>query len=156
MKKLVRWATRWDRSAIVELLQEAARQNDITTSNQALEATLDYCLAHPGEMRCAVAQLDERHVGLGFLLGVHSAWHGRHYGIIEALYVLTEAWESGIHDDLCALLLQEAKRRELFRVDMHIREDDEVCARFHEAQGFRYTGNLIYSLHQAEENDAGK
>lgn len=158
MALLVRWATRWDRKALVEMVGALAAQHGVEVSEEKLSAAFDYALGHPSEVRFAVAQRDEEVIGTVSLQNAYSTWQAAPFGTIEDFYVKPEERGKGVGTELVALLLNEARKRGYCRVELQVQEENDAAWKFYEARGFRFTGNLVYAhdLGGPEEGEKGE
>ena len=145
MGLLVRWATRWDRKALVGMLEALAVQHGVEVSEEKLSAAFDHALANPAQVRFAVAQRDDEVVGIVSLQEAYSTWQAAAYGTIEDFYVKAGEREKGVGTELLALLMEEARRRGYCRVELQVQEDNDAAWKFYEARGFRFKGNLVYA-----------
>ena len=148
---LVRWATRWDRKALVEMIAALARQHGEETQEERLSAAFDYSLGNPERLRYAVAQRDNRVIGTAALHEAYSSWQGAHFGTVEDFYVLPEERSTGVGTEILALLVDEAKRRGYCRLELVVQEDNDRAWQFYEARGFHFTGYLVYAMEFEEE-----
>ncbi len=151
---LVRWATRWDRTGLLAMVQALARQHDVEVSEEALGAAFEHALANPARVRFAVAQRDDRLVGTAALHEAYSTWRAAPYGAIEDFYVVPEERGQGVGTELLALLVDEARRRGYCRLQLQVQEDNDRAWQFYEARGFHFTGYLVYELDLAEKAEA--
>ena len=153
MPLLVRWATRWDRKALVELVGELAAQHGVETDEKRLSAVLDYALGHPDRLRFAVAQQGDEIVGTAMLQEAYSTWQAEPFGIIEDFIVREGHRSQGVGTELLALLVSEAKKRGYCRVELQVQEENDAAWKFYESRGLHFTGHLVYArdLTEAEE-----
>lgn len=151
MSLMIRWATRWDRKIIVEMLTSLAEQHESQTDPDKLSASFDYALGHPDRVRFAVAMRDDRVIGMASLQDAYSTWQNCPYGTIEDVYVLPDERCTGAGMQLMALLVEEARRRGYCRVELQVHEDNDTAWKFYEARGFSFTGHLVYRLELAAE-----
>lgn len=145
MALLVRWATRWDRKALTEMIGELARQHGVLASPDTISSAFDYALNHADRIRIAVAQLDQQIVGTASLHEAYSTWEASPYGTIEDLFTLPEHRGTGVATELLALLRTEAVRRGYCRVELQVQEDNDRAWKFYENRGMHFTGYLVYS-----------
>jgi ribosomal protein S18 acetylase RimI-like enzyme len=143
---LVRWATRWDRKALAEMVGALALQHDVEAGEETIAAAFEYALGHPDQVRFAVAQQGDRLVATASLHLAYSTWRAAPFGTIEDFYVVPEARAQGVGTELLALLVGEARRRGYCRAQLQVQEDNDRAWRFYEARGFRFTGYLVYEL----------
>lgn len=143
---LVRWATRWDRSAVIALTSALATQQGREEEEHNLGAAYDFALATPARVRFAVAQEGDEIVGIASLHEAFSTAAGQMYGRIEDLYVCPDKRMSGVGTALVELLASEAKRRGYYRLQICVPEDDDPSWKFCEARGYRFSGQLVYAL----------
>ncbi len=87
---LVRWATRWDRTALIAMVQALAQQHGVEASEDTIGAAFEFALGNPGRVRFAVAQRDDQLVGTASLHEAYSTWRAALYGTIEDFYVVPE------------------------------------------------------------------
>lgn len=151
MSILVRWATRWDRRALTEMISELARQHDVLASTDTISAAFDYALNHPERIRIAVAQRDKEILGTASLHEAYSTWQASLYGTIEDFYVLPESRGTGVGTAIMELLTEEAHRRGYCRVELQVQEDNDRAWRFYEGRGLHFTGYLVYARDLREE-----
>ena len=135
---LVRWATRWDRQALVELLLQRAAEEAIETGADVLAAALDHALGAPAQFRFAVAASGHRVVGVASLQQAYSAWLGGPYGLIGNLCLAPEAEAAEVGRGLLAMLLEEARRRGYERVEARAQEEDDPMDLRNTLGGERY------------------
>lgn len=145
MSLLVRWATRWDRKAVVAMVGELARQHGVEPEEKRLTTAFEYALAHPNQVRYAVAQQDDQTVGTVVLCEAYSTWQAALYGTIEDFYVVPEARGQGVGTELLQLIVGEARKRGYCRVELQVQEDNDAAWKFYEARGLRFTGHLVYA-----------
>ena len=153
MSLLVRWATRWDRKALGELVGALAAQHEVETDEKRLSASLDYALAHPDRVRYAVAQNGDEIVGTACLQDAYSTWQAAPYGTIEDVYVRPEARCQGVGTALLELLVDEARRRGYCRVELQVEEENDTAWKFYASRGVHFTGRIVHArdLTEAEE-----
>ncbi len=151
MALLVRWATRWDRKALVEMVGALAAQHGVETDERRLTSALEYALGHPQQVRFAVAQNDDEVIGTASLHEAYSTWQASPYGTIEDFFVQPDARGKGVGTELLALLVQEARKRGYCRVELQVQEDNDLAWRFYEARGMHFTGYLVYAQDLADE-----
>lgn len=151
MSLLVRWATRWDRKALIEMVGALATDHGVATDEKRLSAALDYALAHPDRVRFAVAQRDNELVGTASIQDHYSTWQAAPYGSIEDVYVMPDAREQGVATALLALLADEAKKRGYCRLELQVQEENDTAWKFYESRGLRYTGHLVYMQDLTED-----
>ena len=126
MSILVRWATRWDRTPLTEMIGELARQHGVLASRDTISAAFDYALNHADRIRIAVAQDDDKQVlGTASLHEAYSTWNASPYGTIEDFFVLPEHRGTGIGTEIMNLLYEEARRRGYCRVELQVQEDND-------------------------------
>ena len=145
MSLLVRWATRWDRKPLTEMIAELARQHGHLASTDTISAAFDYALSHPDRMKIAVAQAGEAVIGTASLHEAYSTWDACVYGTIEDVYTLPEHRGAGVATGLLALLTDEAKRRGYCRVELQVQEDNDRAWKFYEGRGLNFTGYIVYA-----------
>lgn len=151
MSVLVRWATRWDRKALVQLLRELIVQHGLIPEEQSLNAAIDFALAHPERVRFAVAQREEKIIGIASLHEHYSTWQGQPYGSIEDFIVAADERKQGVGTQILEMLIQEARRRGYCRVELKVQEDNDAAWKFYEARGLRFTGYLVYAQELKDE-----
>ena len=151
MSLLVRWATRWDRKALVEMIGALALQHGVETDEKRLSAAFDYALAHPDRVRFAVAQRDTQVVGAAALFEAYSTWQASMYGTIEDFYVLPAERGQGVGTELLALLVQEARKRNYCRIELQVQEENDAAWKFYESRGLHFTGHLVYAQDLTDE-----
>jgi ribosomal protein S18 acetylase RimI-like enzyme len=154
MALLVRWATRWDRKPLTEMIGELARQHGVLAGPDTISDAFDYALSHPDRIRIAVAQLDQEVVGTASLHDAYSTWEAAPYGTIEDLFTRPEHRGAGIATELLALLLNEARRRGYCRVELQVQEDNDRAWKFYENRGMHFTGYLVYTQSLREDGSA--
>lgn len=150
MAILIRWATRWDRKVLTEMIGELARQHGHSSNEETLNRAFDFALSHPERMRIAVAQIDGEVVGTSSLHEAYSTWDGSTYGTIEDVIVKSEHRGKGVATELIGLLLDEARRRHYCRVELQVQEDNDTAWKFYENRGLSFTGYLVYSIDLVE------
>lgn len=148
---MVRWATRWDRSAVIALSAALAAQQGRVEDEDNLVAGYDYALATPTRVRFAVAQEGDEVVGVASLHEAFSTTAGQMYGRIEDLFVRPDKRLSGVGTALVELLASEAKRRGYYRLQITVPEDDDPAWKFCEARGYHFTGQLVYALELVDQ-----
>lgn len=153
MGLLVRWATRWDRKAIIALVGELAAQHGEPSDEKRLSAAFDWALAHPGRARVAVAQREDEIVGTASLHEAYSTWQAAPYGTIEDFIVRADARSQGVGTELLGLVVEEAKRRGYCRVELQVQEENDAAWKFYESRGLHFTGLLIYAQDLIETPD---
>ncbi|MGE5531879.1 MAG: GNAT family N-acetyltransferase [Bacteroidota bacterium] len=152
MSILVRWATRWDRTPLTEMIGELAHQHGVLASADTISAAFDYALNHPDRIRIAVAVDDDKQVlGTASLHEAYSTWNASSYGTIEDFFVLPEHRSTGIGTEIMKLLTEEAKRRGYCRVELQVQEDNDRAWKFYERRGLNFTGYLVYAQDLVEE-----
>jgi ribosomal protein S18 acetylase RimI-like enzyme len=153
MEILVRWATRWDRKVLTEMICELARQHGHLTSTEIVSNAFDYALNHPERIRIAVAQNADRELlGTASLHEAYSTWEASLYGTIEDVFTLPEHRGKGVATALLNLLNEEGKRRGYCRLDLQVQEDNDKAWKFYEARGMSFTGYIVYSENLREGN----
>jgi len=153
MSLLVRWATRWDRKALVEMVGALATDHGVSTDEKRLNAALDYALAHPDRVRFAVVQRDDQLVGTASLHDHYSTWQAAPFGSVEDFYVLPDERGQGVGTELLALLTEEARKRGYCRIELQVQEENDAAWKFYEARGLRFTGYLVYARDLAEDRE---
>ena len=143
---MVRWATRWDRPAVLSLLAALARQQERSGDEDDFTKAYDFALASPSRVRFAVAQSGDEIIGTAALHEGFSTAAGQLYGRLEDLYVHPEHRHLGAGRALMELIATEARRRGYYRVQIAIPEDDDAAWKFCEASGYHFTGQLVYAL----------
>ncbi|MCE5238309.1 GNAT family N-acetyltransferase [bacterium] len=151
MSLLVRWATRWDRKAIAAMVGELARQHGVEPDESRLGTAFEYALAHPSQVRYAVAQQGDEVVGTVVLCDAYSTWQAAPYGTIEDFYVVPEARGQGVGTELLELMVQEARKRGYCRVELQVQEDNDSAWKFYESRGLHFTGHLVYARDLRED-----
>ncbi|NPV48873.1 MAG: GNAT family N-acetyltransferase [Armatimonadetes bacterium] len=151
---LVRWATRWDRTALIAMVQALAQQHGVEASEDTIGAAFEFALGNPGRVRFAVAQRDDQLVGTASLHEAYSTWRAALYGTIEDFYVVPEMRGQGVGTELLTLLVEEARRRGYCRLQLQVQEDNDRAWQFYEARGFRFTGYLVYEQDLADNDGA--
>jgi GNAT superfamily N-acetyltransferase len=151
MSLLVRWATRWDRKALVEMVGALALQHGVETDEKSLGAALEYALSHPQQVRFAVAQLDDQVIATASLHEAYSTWQAAPFGTIEDFFVRPEVRGQGVGTGLLALLVQEARKREYCRIELQVQEENDAAWKFYESRGLRFTGYLVYAQDLADQ-----
>lgn len=151
MSLLVRWATRWDRKALVEMVGALADDHGAPSDETRLSAALDYALAHPDRVRFAVAQLDDQLIATASLHEHYSTWQASPLGSIEDFYVRPEHRNHGVGTELLGLLVEESRRRGYCRVELQVQEENDAAWKFYEARGLRFTGYLVYAQELGDE-----
>ena len=152
MSILVRWATRWDRTALTEMIGELARQHGVLATADTISAAFDYALNHPDRIRVAVAvDADKQVLGTASLHEGYSTWNASPFGSIEDFFVLPEHRSAGIGTEIIELLIDEAKRRGYCRVELQVQEDNDRAWKFYERRGLNFTGYLVYAQELGEE-----
>ena len=155
MAILVRWATRWDRTPVTEMISELARQHGVVASAETVSVAFDYALAHSDRIRIAVAQGDDKQVlGTVSLHQAYSTWQASAYGTIEDFFVLPEHRSTGVGTQLLGLLVDEARRRGYCRVELQVQEDNDRAWKFYETRGLNFTGYLVYAQELTEDAEA--
>lgn len=155
MSILVRWATRWDRKPLTEMIAELARQHGVLASTETVSAAFDYVLSHPDHARVAVAQREEDKelLGTASLHQAYSTWNAAPYGTIEDFFVLPDLRGTGVGTAILELLVGEARRRGYCRVELQVRDTNERARRFYESRGLSFTGYLVYATDLGEATD---
>lgn len=148
---LVRWATRWDRKAVVGMVQALALQHGCECDPDTLGTAFEYALANPQKLRFAVAQIGDELVGTASLHEAYSTWAAQLFGTIEDFYVVADSRRQGVGSGLLDLLLGEARKRGYCRVQLDVQEDNDGAWQFYESQGFHFTGYLVYRHDLGEE-----
>lgn len=155
MNILVRWATRWDRKPLTEMIGELARQHGILASPDTISDAFDYALNHADRIRIAVAQDDDKQIlGTASLHEAYSTWHASAYGTIEDVFTLPEHRGKGVATALLNLLVEEALRRGYCRVELQVQEDNDSAWKFYETRGLSFSGYIVYSRELQEEQEA--
>ena len=150
MSLLVRWATRWDRKALIEMVQALADDHGASTDETRLSAALDYALAHPDRVRFAVAQLGDELIGTASLHEHYSTWQASPLGSVEDFFVRPEHRNNGVGTELLGLLVEESRRRGYCRVELQVQEENDAAWKFYEARGLRFTGYIVYAQELTE------
>lgn len=157
MSILVRWATRWDRTPLTEMIGELARQHGVLASGDTISDAFDYALNHADRIRIAVAQGDDKQVlGTASLHEAYSTWNASAYGTIEDFYVLPEHRSTGVGTALLNLLVEEARRRPYCRVELQVQEDNDSAWKFYESRGLAFTGYIVYARDLKDEAGAAE
>lgn len=152
MSILVRWATRWDRKVLTEMIAELARQHGHLTSTETVSAAFDWALNHPERVRLAVAQgADKEILGTASLHEAYSTWDASAYGTIEDVFTFPEHRGQGVATALLGLLVEEAQRRGYCRVELQVQEDNDNAWKFYEGRGLSFTGYIVYAKNLKEE-----
>lgn len=155
MSILVRWATRWDRKPLTEMISELARQHGVLAGPETVSGAFDYALNHADRIRIAVAQDEDKQVlGTASLHEAYSTWNASTYGTIEDVYTLPEHRGKGVATALLNLLVEEAQRRGYCRVELQVQEDNDAAWKFYEARGLSFTGYIVYSRELTEQPEA--
>ena len=142
---LVRWATRWDRKAVVQGLLALAREQGAEAEADALGAAFDYSLSSPRTSRFAVAERAGRVVATASLHEGFSVRENCAFGIVQDLWVQPGEQQAETAAELLSLLLGEARRRGHCRVELQVAEEDDAAWHLYESCGFRFTGQLVYA-----------
>lgn len=155
MEILVRWATRWDRKVLTEMICELARQHGHLTSTETVSAAFDYALNHPERIRIAVAQNDAKEIlGTASLHEAYSTWDASLYGTIEDVFTLPEHRGKGVATALLNLLNEEAMRRGYCRVELQVQEENDNAWKFYEARGMHFSGYIVYARDLREDTSS--
>lgn len=155
MEILVRWATRWDRKVLTEMICELARQHGHLTSTEIVSSAFDYALNHPERIRIAVAQnADKELLGTASLHEAYSTWDASLYGTIEDVYTLPEHRGNGVATALLNLLNEEGKRRGYCRLELQVQEDNDKAWKFYEGRGMHFSGYIVYEKDLREGNSS--
>lgn len=154
MTLLVRWATRWDRKAVVEMVGALAAQHGVETDEKRLGTSFEFALAHPMRLRYAVAQQDSELVGAIALGEAYSTWQAAPFGTIEDFYVRPDQRSQGVGTELLKLIMDEARKRGYCRVELQVQEDNDPAWKFYESRGLHFTGNLVYARSLTDDAEA--
>jgi ribosomal protein S18 acetylase RimI-like enzyme len=141
----VRWATRWDRKAIIEMLAALARQHDTPTDPDALSAAFDFALGAPDRVRFIVVQRGQDILGMASLHEGYSTWQAAPYGLVHDVYVKPDHRGQGLGTALMELVADEGRRRGFCRLELCVQEDNEDAIGFYEALKYYFTGYLVYA-----------
>ncbi|MEI6499532.1 MAG: GNAT family N-acetyltransferase [Armatimonadota bacterium] len=152
MEILVRWATRWDRKVLTEMICELARQHGHLTSTDTVSSAFDYALNHPERIRIAVAQNEGKELlGTASLHEAYSTWDASLYGTIEDVFTLPEHRGKGVATALLNLLNEESQRRGYCRVELQVQEDNDKAWKFYEGRGMSFSGYIVYEKSLRED-----
>jgi ribosomal protein S18 acetylase RimI-like enzyme len=153
---LARWATRWDREALVTMVVALAVEHGVRTDAETVGAAFEYALANPDEVRFCVAEMDRRVVGVASMHTSYSTWRAMPFGTLEDVYVQPEARRSGVATALLGFLKAHAVRRGYCRLELHVRHDNAGAQQCYREFGMRDTGYLAYELPLVDgEEDGG-
>jgi ribosomal protein S18 acetylase RimI-like enzyme len=143
---LCRWATRWDREALIahlgELMHFHGEEPDLDTLRQSLE----YALKYPERVRFAVAQRGDKVVGCMSLHDCYSTWRAMPFGQIQDVFIVEEERGSGMAQELFEFTVAEAMRRHYCRIDLEVLESNSRARAFYEKMGMKWGECLTYSM----------
>jgi ribosomal protein S18 acetylase RimI-like enzyme len=150
---LCRWATRWDREDLIAHVAELMRLHDAQPDRESLREALEFALKYPERVRFAVAQREDRLIGVTSLHDGYSTWRGRPYGDLQDVYIVAEERGTGAVEKLFEFIVAEGRRRGYCRLELHVREGNERARAFYEKMGMRWNSELVYSLELAPAGD---
>ena len=143
---LCRLVTRWDREDLIAHIAELMRLHDAQPDRESLREALEFALKYPERVRFAVAQREDRLIGVASLHDGYSTWRGRPYGDLQDVYIVEEERGTGAAEKLFEFLAAEGLRRGYCRLELHVRENNERARAFYEKMGMKWSDELVYSL----------
>lgn len=150
---LCRWATRWDREDLIAHLAELMRLHDAQPDRESLRDALEFALKFPERVRFAVAQREDKLIGVASLHDGYSTWRGKPYGDLQDVYIVEEERGTDAAQTLFEFITTEGLRRGYCRLDLHVREDNERARAFYEKMGMKWSSELVYSMDLAYEGE---
>lgn len=143
---LVRWATRWDREAVTDLLTALAHMHGDPISRDDLHQALEFALRNPDEVRFCVAERQREIVGVASLHRTYSTWRARHVGTIQDVYVVESARRTGVATAMLHFIHQHALRRGFCRLELQVQRHNSPAWELYTRYGFADSGYAVLVL----------